>query len=506
MEFAKPSLKWKKKIIPHTTLIWSGTDTQASRSIEFEIPWNPYDKEFTKWNIKKGDVIELWFNGSDEAWLVGTVTSREKTDEIGTARYVVKDYMHHLLQSTGTYIFKNVTPEAITKKVCGDAGIPVGNLFKTGVKIKKMIFEGACLYDIIIKAYRKVKAETKKNYIPFMLGNKLIVLEKGNDCAAQLTQGVNITSASYSDNVDNMVDLVRIYNDKHKEIGTVKNDKHLSTYGVYQQTYQKEDGVSATKAAKAMLYGTTREASVEALGDIRAISGFSIKIKDPATGLTGKFYITSDTHTFENNTHTMSLNLAWKDTMEEGAELWKKQEQENQEAGGSGYGGGGGYGGSGAGVASYTTYNDSTWVKMQQEQANKQFAYYVDAVSGYGYMGQPVYAQTCYHSAIDCKILVQEKKKYNTGTAYSKQIAEIKKMRRVIQAPSTVGIALKPCSCCWKTGEFGELVSTRTAKIQGAYSAASNQGTTKPGVNTNKDPRYRYSETYWDSQGNIHHG
>ena len=40
--------------------------------------------------------------------------------------------------------------------------------------------------------------------------------------------------------------------------------------------------------------------------------------KEKATGLNGKFYIKTDTHTFENNVHTMKLDLSWKNTMEDG--------------------------------------------------------------------------------------------------------------------------------------------------------------------------------------------
>ena len=483
MEFVKPYLKWKKKIIPFTTLEWSGTDNQASRQMSFEVPWNPYDEDFPKWNIKKGDVMELWFEGSDHAWLTGQVTSRDKTADIGTASYVVKDFMHHLLQSTGTYIFKNTTPEAITKKICKDVGIETVNLAKTGIKIKKIIFEDQCLYDIIIKVYRKVKAETKKNYIPYMLGNKLTVLEKGKPSGTTLTQGVNITSATYSDNIDSMVDLVKIYNDKHVKVGEVKNDKNLSTYGVYQRAYQKEDGTSAKKAAEAMLFGTTREAAIEALGDIRAMSGFSIKIKDPATGLEGKFFITSDTHTFQNNVHTMSLSLAWKDTMEEGADAWKKeaQSQAYTSSGGGGFSSGGGF-----------TYGfDTTQLaKDAKEQANNQFAFYIDAVTGAGYMGQNVYAQTCYHSSSGCRIMKQEMKKYGVGSFGSKKIIELKKVRRIIKAPQTYGAAYKMCSCCWKSGKYGETVSAAAAVTQGSYASANQGVSTTPGINTRTDPRY----------------
>ena len=463
MEFVKPSLKWKKKLVPFVSLTWSGTDTQASRLVEFDLAWNPFDKDFPKWKIKKGDVVELWFDGSDHAWFVGTITAREKTDEIGTAHYVAKDFMHHLLQSTGTYIFKNTTPEAIAKKVCSDVEVKTKGLFKTGVNIKKMIFESQSLYDIIVKAYRKVKAETKKNYLPVMLESKVTVLEKGNFSGVTLTQGVNIISATYADNVDNMVDLVKIYNDKHKKTGEVKNEKNLSTYGVYQQAYQKEDGVNAKKAAQAMLYGSTREASVEALGDIRAMSGFSIKIKDPATGLSGKFFITSDSHTFENNTHMMSLELSWDDSMEEGAQTWVKQKTQTTSGAGSGYSGG----------ASISV------PQVTKVQTNVSYGFYVDGMR----TGPSTCNETTYHSHDGCVLLKSEKEKNHTTLVHKETVAALKKKR------DFQGRIIKPCGACWSGGNPNVVVPGTLAETDPRYQAPQ----TTSAINPNTDPRYVYS-------------
>ena len=441
---------WGKKNLPYTRLTWSGTDQQASRTIEFELPWNPYDKDMENYDIKKGDVVEL--REGDTVMFVGTITAREKTNEIGTASYTAKDFLHHLLRSKGTYIFKKKTPEAIAKKVCTDAAVPCGKLFKTGVVIPKMIFEGQCLYDIIIKAYRKVKSYTGMNYLPVMDGTKLSVIEKGNDCGAKVTLGVNITSARYSDNVDNMVDIVRIYNDKHKEVGTVKNDDNLKTYGVYQETYQKEKGTSATKAAKAMLYGTTREASVDTLGDLRAVSGYSITVEDPATGLEGKFFITSDTHTFENNTHTMSLDLAWKDGMESGAETWKKQKSVS-------YGGGGGYGGySGA------TFKFADLYAKQAKEAAQNYVACFCAGKEEGWGLAYKQAHTYFHSSTACRILKKEVKKNKTAIK-SGYVKDVKKMKRQI-APGKYAKAHKQCPLCWTQGKYGQLAIVEVSKIK----------------------------------------
>lgn len=311
-------LKWDKKQLNFERVEWSGTDTQASRQIVFTIPTNHYDKHFKNVAIKLGDLVSL--HDGKNTLFVGVVTSREKTAAIGTTSYTAKDFMHYLLRSNTSRIFRNRTPEQITKQLCKEAGIKYSNLASTGVNIPKLIFDDQCIYDIIVKAYRKAMATTKKKYMPIMDGKKFSVIIKGKDSKVTLDQGKDITDASYTDTTDNMVNLVRIYNDKKKQLGVVEKKSLTQKYGIYQSTYTKEKGVNAKKEAEAMMVGITKEASVEAIGKIGAIAGRSIVIYDKATGLYGKFYITSDTHTFENGVHTMQLDLAWRNSMEEGAD------------------------------------------------------------------------------------------------------------------------------------------------------------------------------------------
>lgn len=311
-------LRWKDKWIDFESVEWSGTDNQCSRQLSFTIPCNPYDKSFENLTIKLGDLIYL-YDGSTQLF-IGTVTTREKSAEIGTASYTAMDFMHHLLRSNGTYKFTKTTPEKITKKVCSDLKIKTTKLATTKCNINKLIFEDVCFYDIIITAYRKAKAKTGKNYLPVMVGNKVSVIQKGTKSGVKLAQGVTITGATYNDTTDNMVDRVKIYSDKRKKLGQVDAKKNIETYGVYQQKYTKESGVNAKSEAKAMLVGVTKQASIESIGDVKAISGYSIEIDDKATGLSGTFFITSDSHTFADGVHTMSLELSWKNEMEEGQE------------------------------------------------------------------------------------------------------------------------------------------------------------------------------------------
>lgn len=321
-------IKWKEKMLDFESVEWSGTDNQCSRQLTFTVPVNPYDKMFKSYGIALGDLVKLY---SDKKLLfLGTITAREKTAAVGTASYTAVDFMQHLLRSTGTYVFRNTTPEAIAKRLCTELKIKIGSLAKTKIYIKRLIYEEQAIYDIIVGAYRKAKPQTKKKYMPVMEGSKFSVIEKGLSSGVKLTQGVNITDASYNDTTDNIVNKVDIYSDSRVKLGQIENRKSQEKYGIYQSQITKEKGTDAKKEALTLLTGVTKEASIEALGDVRAISGRSIVINDKATGLKGTFYISSDTHSFSNGTHTMSLDLTWVNEMESGAEETKDDTNKKQ--------------------------------------------------------------------------------------------------------------------------------------------------------------------------------
>jgi hypothetical protein len=227
--------------------------------------------------------------------------------------------------------------------------------------------------------------------MPTMKGNKLSVIEKGLDSGVTLTQGVSIINATYSDTTDNMVNRVVIYNDTKKKKGTVQNKNNTEKYGVFQVAYTQEDGKNAKKEANALLVGITKEASIEAIGNIDAVSGKSLQIKDTSTGLTGTFYITSDSHTFENGVHTMSLGIEWKNVME------GKEEAKSKKT----------------------------------PLTNKAKCYYLENA-------------TTYHSSKSCSAC-KGKKGFKTST-----VAKMKKIK-ITQGKNKGKRKYKACSKCWET-------------------------------------------------------
>lgn len=311
-------LKWNDADITQfiENLTWSGSAKQTARTIEFNMASNPYDTSITMPNIKLGDIIKF-YDDSGKNKFVGRVSKRERKGEAGNVAYTANDYMIYLLRSKATYKFKKKKAETIVRRVCKDLKIKTGNIAKTGVTISKMFMNEKEYYNIIMAAYTKAKKKTHKQYMARMNGTKLEVIEKGKVISNfVLSQDDRITESSYEETTDSMINKVVIYNNKNKKIGTISNSKWTKSYGIFQDALSVDKG-TGKKEAKGILTGVEKTASVSATGDIRCISGAGIKIEDKATGLTGTFWIESDTHTWENGNYMMTLELAFKNVMDE---------------------------------------------------------------------------------------------------------------------------------------------------------------------------------------------
>jgi hypothetical protein len=294
---------------------WSGSVFQASRQLEASILYSPSDKNIKDLDIKLGDRLILY--DQSKILINSMVYSRERTGEQGTITYSGYDELNHLLKSNLNYKFKNTTPELIANQICSMLNISVGDIVKTNVPVKKLICEGESHYNAIMKAYTKAYKTTGKKYMPYIYNKKFYMIEKGEVVSKfYLSSKLNITSSSYSETIENMVNKVKIYDDDGKQINEVKNADNISLYGIFQEVYTKEKGINAITAATNMLNGVEKTASVEAIGNISCISGYAVKIVDDITGLTGNFWISSDSHTWESGQHTMSLELTFKNIMD----------------------------------------------------------------------------------------------------------------------------------------------------------------------------------------------
>lgn len=298
-----------KQEIRFLDLTWSGSKYNAARQVSFTYPSK------IGYAISPGSILTL--HEGNRTLFEGIVFSKQISNKSHEMNVVAYDRLIYFLKSEGSYNFKTTTVGNVIKKVAADVGVPVGSIAdsETSIKLDSMISMN--LYEVILQAYREVKNKTKIVYMPVINGGKLSIIKAGETVSDfSLENGINLLDSSFGESIENVKNKILIVDDKGNRVGEVKGDG-LTQWGTFQGVYQKEEGKNSNTEAKSLLHGMDLEASVEALGNINCISGKAVTVLDPTTKLKGLFYIDEDTHYWNRGQHTMSLQLNFKNMVDD---------------------------------------------------------------------------------------------------------------------------------------------------------------------------------------------
>jgi len=292
-----------------STIKWSGSISEIARVLELEFLYPLHDYYTPKIYPNIGDEMYLYAEEGEELFR-GKVLYNERFGEQGTIQITCYDDAIRLSKSKGTYNFKNKAAEAITRIVCNDLGISIGNLASTGIP-QKMLCSNMNMYEIIKEAYESAGSQNGKKYFISMRQGKLCVNQVGNEVIDYILQAdTNIIESSYSENAESVVNKVKIYDEKDRYLDVVQNDELINLVGVFQEIYIKEEDKQTKTVAQSMLQGITKEVTVTVKGNISCISGRVIRVEDSLTKLVGSFYIESDEHQWGNGQYNTKLNLS----------------------------------------------------------------------------------------------------------------------------------------------------------------------------------------------------
>lgn len=290
-------------------IVWSGDTSQVARTLKV----SAVRKEDFK--VKEGERIVL--KEKNKIVFSGIIFDIGRTASSFVEQYLAYDLMFYINNSDINARFKG-TPEDIAGKVCKLLGIRTGRIAKTGIQVSMPCF-GKRAYEAIMAAYTVAARKNGKKYIPRVNEkNELEVIEKGELCGVVLDGENNLIEATFKTSLQNMVNRVLITDKNNNIVKKIDDSGLIGKYGVIQRVLKQEEKKDMTSEAKNMIKGAEYSATVTGLSsDFRAVSGKSIIIREKETGLNGKFYIESDSHTFSAGKAEMSLTLAFKNLMDE---------------------------------------------------------------------------------------------------------------------------------------------------------------------------------------------
>ena len=295
---------------------WSGDYKQAARKLEFSIISCKYDKEIPQVDIQEGYMV--YFYEDDEELFRGFIYTIGK--DANSTSYMAYDHAQKLVNIKVNYNFKNKTAQQITTQMLNDYskyGLKKGTIVSDGIKWSK-VFIGVSMYDTIMSAYTNAHASNGKEYMCYAKEGKIYTALKGAiKLKVQFKEKENIISTTYKSSIENVVNKVLIVDDKGNKVGETGNSKSQELYGLFQEVIKQEEGKDSNAEAKKLLKDRERSASLDGYGDSTCITGYGVTITDSATGLTGLFYIDTDSHTWENGHYKIQLNLNYKNLMNE---------------------------------------------------------------------------------------------------------------------------------------------------------------------------------------------
>lgn len=298
-------------------MTWAGNYKNVCRTLSYGLVQPYHFPRVTKIPCEMGGNSRLWKEA--ELLFSGTILERVRSNDSSVVEITAYDNGIYLKNN---YIYKaytQTTPEAVAAELAAEFGIRVGSLAETGVKVTRN-FLGTSIYQAIATMYTLAADQTGEKYQIRFTGDVMSIIKKEyNDQTLLLQPGSNLISAKYADNASNCRNSVAIYSDTMEIEDTVEDADCKDMIGLMQYAIKASAYDDPKAAAKQMLedYGVSTTITCECIGNTKLISGNSVVVQEPVTGLYGLFWILTDQHTVRRNIYRTKVTLSYKMMMDE---------------------------------------------------------------------------------------------------------------------------------------------------------------------------------------------
>lgn len=290
---------------------WSGSYKDCARQLTFSV--------LPEALAELGGQARLYKDA--EILFSGHIISRSR-DSLGkTIDCSALDNGLYLKRNSTFLAVRKQTPEAVTAQLCGEFGVPCGDLATTGVPLSRN-FLGVSLYQIIQTLYTLAAEQTGKQYQIRFRSNHLTVVEKAvGPESIRLAPGSNLLSCRSAESIERMVNSVAVYDDdKFKKIAQYDSpENYAALYGLMQRAIRASEKESPEAAARDILEqnGISTTITAQCLGNVKLITGNAVAVHEPVTGVDGLFWITADSHTVRRGVYRTKVTLDFRNLMDE---------------------------------------------------------------------------------------------------------------------------------------------------------------------------------------------
>lgn len=291
------------------TITWSGDYRNAARTLKFSPVVSGVDRNLPRAPTELGGSAQFWREGE---LLMDAFSLERARDSLGnTIDVTAYDRGLYLKQNSKYLRVNGQMPEAVTAALCGEYGIETGELAATGTPIERN-FLGVNLYKIILTLYTLAADQTGEKYRIRFRGPKLEVVKMEQTAESILLKpDCNLLSCTVRESASAMTNSVALYDDQYNLMQVQQDDEAVALYGLMQEAVKASSYDDPVGHAKQVLAenGMKTTITLNALGNLKLITGNTVAVQEPVTGVCGLFWIISDTHTWKNNLYQTKLTV-----------------------------------------------------------------------------------------------------------------------------------------------------------------------------------------------------
>ena len=266
-------------------------------------------------DFNEGNPVLFKYNGENVFYGFVFSKSRDKEHHISVTAY---DQLRYL-KNKQTYTYKNKSTDELIKMIAKDFNLQIGELESTGYKMDD-VQDNATLFDIIQNSINETILNKNQMFVLYDDFGKLTLKNAANMLIPTdfIISEDTAQNFDYKSSIDEQTyNQIYLYNENSENVQTyvAKDSTNIKNWGVLQLTEKFTDieNPQAKSAALLSLYNNvSRSLKVNnAFGDIRTRAGASIFVNLNIGDiiLCDYMLIEKATHVFEDNLHTMSLDL-----------------------------------------------------------------------------------------------------------------------------------------------------------------------------------------------------
>ena len=274
------------------------------------------------WHERSGiDVEEGWqcifkWDGTE---LFRGIFMTQSTTQKKTGKYKAYDNGIYLSNNRDTFVYESKTASQIFSDVCSRFGLPTGEVAGCSYSIPDHIKKKATGWDTIEDALSLEFDNTgTRFFVVSEKGSLSLKKRKENILQWVLETGANVTSYNFSKSIENAKTRIKLLSAEGTVLAEASDPGLEAKIGIMQEVETPDETLNSAqlKALADSMLAEKKQASRtlnlnDLIGIPDVISGVGVFVIIPHVAISRTLYVDSDTHTFKDNLHTMSLQLSY---------------------------------------------------------------------------------------------------------------------------------------------------------------------------------------------------